>query len=174
MVSYLFFPSLPSQLFECHSSDFFSYQFRSFSLPDLTHQDYRIHFDIQQEKRQVKYQRMLKEIHWIDSDYHSLLNDIGIEQIKLHSILSLSYSLDLSISKQDPIQVYLQACRDYQIHPFHTVIEGLKTNILDLSEMSINDLDLKAICLALRVDRSMSSLLSSSIYRFTRKFNRFV
>ena len=66
--------------------------------------------------------------------------------------------LDLSISKQDPLQVYLQACRDYQIHPFDQVIEGLKTNILDLSEMSINDLDLKAMCLALRVDKKIECL----------------
>ena len=57
------------------------------------------------------------------------------------------------INQQDPIQVYIQACQDYKIHPFNTVIEELKTNTLDLSEMSINDIDLKAICLALRVDR---------------------
>jgi len=56
------------------------------------------------------------------------------------------------INKQDPIQIYLKACKQYHIHPFNTVIEGLNTNTLDLSEMSINNLDLKAICLALRVD----------------------
>ena len=60
--------------------------------------------------------------------------------------------LDELINQQDPIEVYIQACHDYQIHPFNTVIEGLKTNALDLSEMSIDDIDLKAIGLALRVD----------------------
>lgn len=74
--------------------------------------------------------------------------------------LSFFFELDLSINKQDSIQVYLQACRDYQIHPFNQVIEGFETNILDLSEMSINDLDLKAICLALRVDKNEEKLKS--------------
>ena len=160
--SYFFLQSLPSQFFECHSSHLFDYKFRPLSLPDLTHEDYRIHFDLNQEQRQVKYQRMLKEIQWNDSDYHSLLNDIGIESIQSF-FLSLFCSLDLSISKQDPIQVYLQACRDYRIHPFNAVIEGFKINILDLSEMSINDLDLKAICLALRVDMKQ---FSSVVFNF--------
>lgn len=86
------------------------------------------------EKKKIKYKRILNEIKFNDSDYNSELNDI-----------------DTFINKKDPIQVYLQACKQYQIHPFNTVIEGLNTNTLDLSEMSINDLDLKAICLALRV-----------------------
>ena len=80
------------------------------------------------------------------------------------------------INKQDPIQVYLQACKDYQIHPFNRVIEGLKTNTLDLSEMSINDLDLKAICLALRVDFDMFfcfQRITSHLYFFSSE-DRFI
>lgn len=65
---------------------------------------------------------------------------------------SIVFFLDKWINKQDPIEVYLEACKQYQIHPIDDVIEGLKTDIIDLSEMSLNDIDLKAICLALRVD----------------------
>ncbi len=73
-------------------------------------------------------------------------------------------------NQQDPIQVYHQACQNYQIHPFNTVIEGLMTNTLDLSEMSINDLDLKAICLALRVDIFMLFIMSNWIYKIIDPF----
>jgi hypothetical protein len=67
----------------------------------------------------------------------------------------LFFLSDTFINKQDPIQVYLQACKQVKIHPINTAIDGLNSNTLDLSEMSINDLDLKAICLALRVDKSV-------------------
>jgi hypothetical protein len=76
---------------------------------------------------------------------------ISVLQRISHKFDYYFFSLDTLINKQDPTQVYLQACKQYQIHPFNTIIEGLNTNTLDLSEMSINDLDLKAICFALRV-----------------------
>ncbi|CAF3346412.1 unnamed protein product [Rotaria sp. Silwood1] len=134
-----------TQLLGCNLSNTFNYKFRPYSLPDLTHEDYQINFDLNFEKRNVKYKRILNEIQFNDSDYDSQLNDI-----------------DTFINKQDPIQVYLQACKQYQIHPFNTVIEGLNMNIVDLSEMSINDLDLKAICLALRIHTKMKCIRLSS------------
>lgn len=78
---------------------------------------------------------MFEEIQWNDDDYISDLNDESIQD-----------------NQQDPIDIYLHACKQYQIRAFNQVIEGLQTNVLDLCEMSINDLDLKSICLALRVD----------------------
>jgi hypothetical protein len=47
-------------------------------LPDLTQEEYRINFDPNFEKRNVKYKRIINEIQFNDSDYDSQLNDIGI------------------------------------------------------------------------------------------------
>ena len=82
-----FVPTYPSlsidhvqpQLLTCTRFNSFPYKFRSSSLPDLTQKEYQIHFDLHLEKRNVKYQRMLNEAQWNDEDYHSELNDIGIE-----------------------------------------------------------------------------------------------
>ena len=59
------------------------------------------------------------------------------------------------MNQQGPLEVYRQACQQYDLRPLNSVIEGLHSNMLNLSEMSINDLDLKAICLAIRVDRAI-------------------
>ncbi|CAF0870156.1 unnamed protein product [Adineta steineri] len=130
-----------TQLLTCNLSHTFDYQFRPRSLLDLTKEKVQINFDLINEKRNVKNKRLLNEIQLNDSDYDSQLSDI-----------------DTFINKQDPIQVYLQACKQYQIHPFDIVIKGLNTNTLDLSEMSINDTDLKIICLALRIHRNIKSI----------------
>lgn len=134
LIYHILLPKTHPNLLGCYQSNTFNYKFRPSSLPDLTNENYQINFDINFEKQNIKYERILNEMKFHDDDYKSELNDI-----------------DDIINKQDPIQVYLHACQQYQIHSFNTVIEGLNTNTLDLSEMSINDLDLKAICLALRV-----------------------
>ena len=67
------------------------------------------------------------------------------------------------VDQQDPIQFYRQACQKFQIQPLNRAIEGVATSVLDLSEMSISDLDLKVICLALRVDMRRLSLSSNTI-----------
>ncbi|CAF1260653.1 unnamed protein product [Adineta ricciae] len=123
----------------------FEYQFRSVSLSDLTRRYRCIDFDLNIEQRNVKYKRFHDEIRLNDSDYESDLNET-----------------DTFINQQDPIQIYLQACKQYQIHPYHNVIEGLNLNTLDLAEMSINDLDLKAICLALRIHTNMKRIRLSA------------
>ncbi|UJR33358.1 hypothetical protein I4U23_020806 [Adineta vaga] len=134
------------QLLTCyHLSHSFNYKFRSQSLPDLTQENIRINFDTKTEKRNVNYKRFRNEIQLNESDYDSDLNET-----------------DTFLNKQDPIQIYLQACKQYRIHPHDSVIEGLNMNTLDLSEMSINDLDLKAICLALRIHTSMKHIRLSA------------
>jgi hypothetical protein len=70
--------NIHTQLIGCYQSNTFDDKFRSYSLPDLTHEKYRINFDPILEKRNVKYQRILNEIQFNDSDYDSELNDIGI------------------------------------------------------------------------------------------------
>ncbi len=66
------------QLLSCNLNNTFDYKFRSNSLPDLTQEEYRINFDPNFEKRNVKYKRIINEIQFNDSDYDSQLNDIGI------------------------------------------------------------------------------------------------
>ena len=107
----------------------------------------------------MKYKRFHDEIRLNDSDYESDLNETG--RRRMSKIIVSFLSSDTFINQQDPIQIYLQACKQYQIHPYHRVIEGLNLNTLDLAEMSINDLDLKAICLALRVDIDVFDSLRS-------------
>ena len=150
-----------TRLLDCHLTYAFNYKFRPRSLVDLTHEDYQINFNIELEKKNLRYERILNEIQFNDSDYESDLDDMSIHRMfkKTKSNQMLVCLSDIFISKQDPIQVYLQACKQYQIHPLNIVIERLNTNTIDLSEMSINDHDLKPICLALRVDNWFCSFL---------------
>ncbi|CAF2043424.1 unnamed protein product [Rotaria magnacalcarata] len=135
-----------TQLLNCNLFDALDYKFQLSSLPDLKHESYQIDGDLNfAKKEKLKYKLNLDEIQLNDSDYDSELNDI-----------------DRFINKQDPIQVYRQACKRYQIHPYHSVIEGLSRDMIDLSEMSINDLDLKAICLALRIHTQMKYIRLSA------------
>ena len=68
---------LPTQLIDCAASDTFAYNCRPPSPSDLSHIDDHVEVDPETEKQNVKFQRILNDIPWNESDGDSDLNDAG-------------------------------------------------------------------------------------------------
>ncbi|CAF0848972.1 unnamed protein product [Didymodactylos carnosus] len=152
-VLYSFLPShailedaeLRTKLYGCSISDTMDYYFKSRSLPDLRLSDYDIKINLENEKRNVKFKRVIDELKWNNEDMDSDLDDA-----------------ENLIDKRDPVQVYIKACQQFKIHPRNVVIDGLATTELNLQEMSINDVDLKAIWLGNQGALLMADVLAKN------------